>query len=38
MTMSRNLGFMKADGDVDGVLKQLQKIWTTGAFSVMFFQ
>ena len=25
MTMSRNLGFMKAGGDVDGVLKQLQK-------------
>ncbi|KAF3481326.1 uncharacterized protein GIQ15_04085 [Arthroderma uncinatum] len=25
MTMSSNLGFMKAGGDVDGVLKQLQK-------------
>ncbi|KAJ5738183.1 cytochrome P450 [Penicillium malachiteum] len=25
MTMSRNLGFLKAGGDVDGVLKQLQK-------------
>jgi hypothetical protein len=25
MTMSQNLGFMKAGGDVDGVLKQLQK-------------
>ncbi|OJI79838.1 hypothetical protein ASPTUDRAFT_131330 [Aspergillus tubingensis CBS 134.48] len=25
MTMSRNLGFMKAGGDVDGVLQQLQK-------------
>ncbi|KAJ5909055.1 cytochrome P450 [Penicillium taxi] len=25
MTMSRNLGFMKVGGDVDGVLKQLQK-------------
>ncbi|KAL4972282.1 cytochrome P450 [Aspergillus desertorum] len=25
MTMSRNLGFMKAGGDVEGVLKQLQK-------------
>ncbi|KAL4801103.1 hypothetical protein BDV19DRAFT_384118 [Aspergillus venezuelensis] len=25
MTMSRNLGFMKAGGDVEGVLKQLQR-------------
>lgn len=25
MTMSRNLGFLKAGGDVDGILKQLQK-------------
>jgi hypothetical protein len=25
MTMSRSLGFLKAGGDVDGVLKQLQK-------------
>lgn len=25
MTMSRNLGFLKAGGDVDGVLAQLQK-------------
>ena len=25
MTMSRSIGFMKAGGDVDGVLKTLQK-------------
>ena len=25
MTMSRNLGFMEAGGDVDGVLQQLGK-------------